>query len=517
MLLDRHRSKIVASEQLRERLGRRPRPDGQTVVLCCGVFDVVHPGHLRHLLYAKSKASTLVCGVTADRYVAKGPHRPHVPQEMRASNLAMIDIVDYVVVVDDANPLALISSFEPDYYAKGFEYMPEVRGSSINEISVVESYGGEVLFTPGDVVYSSTALIDASPPDLSWDLLAALMRSRELTFDDLRKTISAVGQHTAVHVVGDTIVDALLHCDMIGANAKTPTISVLRGQREQFAGGAAVVAKHARAAGAEVIFTSVFGDDDAAAFVIDDLRAAGVTTLPVIDRARPTTIKEAVVVAGYRMLKIDTVDSRPVSGVVLRSLVEQVADTRGGNAVIFSDFRHGIFHAHSISKLTAVIPEGCLRAADSQVASRWGNICDFQGFDLITPNEREARFAMGDQDSGVRPLAARLNREARAKWLLMKLGSRGVLGFAEGDSVQAGEDCSFALGSYAGAVVDPVGAGDAFLAYATLSLLVRPGCLATAAILGSFAAGAECGYDGNVPVAPERIMAKIDEAEKELK
>ena len=50
------------------------------------------------------------------------------------------------------------------------------------------------------------------------------------------------------------------------------------------------------------------------------------------------------------------------------------------------------------------MPEGAFRVADSQVASRWGNILDFQGFDLITPNEREARFALGDQDSVVRPL-----------------------------------------------------------------------------------------------------------------
>ncbi len=54
------------------------------------------------------------------------------------------------------------------------------------------------------------------------------------------------------------------------------------------------------------------------------------------------------------------------------------------------------------------IPAGAFQVADSQVASRWGNILEFQGFDLITPNEREARFALGDQDSGVRPLASQL-------------------------------------------------------------------------------------------------------------
>ena len=82
--------------------------------------------------------------------------------------------------------------------------------------------------------------------------------------------------------------------------------------------------------------------------------------------------------------------------------------------MVFSDFRHGIFNRGTIPPLTAAIPPGAFRVADSQVASRWGNILEFQGFDLITPNEREARFALGDQDSVVRPLGARALRRGRA-------------------------------------------------------------------------------------------------------
>lgn len=513
MLLERHRAKILSAEQLQKKLC--PRPAGTAVVLCCGVFDVVHPGHLRHLVYARERADVLVCAVTSDRHVSKGPTRPHVPQELRAASLAMLDIVDHVVIWDEASPEALISAIRPDYYAKGFEYAPDCRESHpIAEVAAVEAYGGEVLYTPGDVVYSSTEILVRHAPDLRWDLLASLMRERDLTFDSLRSTVGALGGQ-CMHVVGDAIVDALLHCALIGTNAKTPTISVCRGSRELFSGGAAVVARHARAAGAVVNLTTVLGRDDAAAFLVDDLRACGIMVAAAEDRARPTTVKEAVVVDGYRLLKIDSVDNRPISGTVLRQLVSAV-ESSWGEVVVFSDFRHGIFHGHSIPELSAAIPEKCVRVADSQVASRWGNIRDFQNFDLLTPNEREARFALGDQDSGVRPLAARLCRESSAKNLLMKLGSRGVLGVAEAESDSVGVDRSFALGSYAGQVVDPVGAGDAFLAYAALSLLAR-GCLATAAVLGSFAAAVECGHDGNVPVEPNQVVAKIDEAEAALR
>ena len=83
--------------------------------------------------------------------------------------------------------------------------------------------------------------------------------------------------------------------------------------------------------------------------------------------------------------------------------------------MVFSDFRHGIFNRDTIPPLSAAIPKETLRIADSQVASRWGNILEFEGFDLITPNEREARFALGDQDSMIRPLARELYRRRSAR------------------------------------------------------------------------------------------------------
>lgn len=506
MLLERHRSKIVQPSQLPALLG--PRPRERSVVMCCGVFDVVHPGHLRHLLYAKSKADILVAAVTGDAHVPKGPHRPHVPQDLRAANLSVYDFVDYVVISDSPSINELLVGAQPDFYAKGFEYSRDARAKPIAEVAIVEGYGGQVIYTPGDVVYSSSALIEASAPDLRYEKLEMLMRRLDISFDGLRSTVAQmVGQR--VHVVGDTIVDSLQYCEMIGAQAKTPTISVRRERREDFVGGAGVVAKHMRAAGADVHFTTVLGGDHRAVMVLDDLAAAGIRVDHVVDM-RPTTCKEAIVVGGYRLLKIDDVDNRSIAGSVLDDVRRSIAEVEAA-AVIFSDFRHGIFNARTIPELSAAIrPDTQLRVADSQVASRWGNITEFSGFDLITPNEREARFALADQDSGVRPLAARLHREARCKWLLMKMGQHGVLGFGNEP-----ED-SIAVDSFAKSAADPVGAGDAFLSYATLAMLAGGSSLAQAAILGTFAAGAECERDGNIPISPEYVLSKIDEAEREI-
>jgi rfaE bifunctional protein kinase chain/domain len=503
-----YRRKIKSVDQLCEIIG--PRPRRLKVIMCHGTFDVVHPGHIRHLIYARSKADLLVASLTSDAHIEKAQFRPYVPEELRAMNLAALEVVDYVIVDQSPTPLENLRRIQPDYFAKGYEYINgTVHPKTRAEMEALESYGGEMLFTPGDVVYSSSKLIDGTPPDISTEKLLTLMEAEELTFSDLRATLGKFSGLRA-HVVGDTIVDTYTYCTLIGSNAKTPTFSVRYENRVDFVGGAAVVAKHLRAAGAEVRLSTVLGDDDRKDFVLDDLRAAGVECEPVIDPTRPTTNKNAFIAGGYRLLKVDTLDNRGISDRIVSTLGEGIRESRT-DALILSDFRHGIFHRGSIPSLLNCIPRGVYRVADSQVASRWGNILDFAGVDLITPNEKEARFALGDQDSVVRPLALKLYREARCKTLILKLGPRGILVYRKRptDDVRA----FFVVDSFADNVLDPMGAGDALLAYSTLSML-GSGTEVISGILGSCAAAVECERDGNLPIAPTDVIDKVARLEE---
>ncbi|MEE8557641.1 MAG: PfkB family carbohydrate kinase, partial [Myxococcota bacterium] len=314
-----------------------------------------------------------------------------------------------------------------------------------------------------------------------------------------------------VHVVGDTIVDSYTYCSLIGSNAKTPTFSVRYESQADFVGGAAIVAKHLRAAGAEVVLSTVLGEDARQKLVLEDLERSGVDCRAIIDPTRPTTQKNAFIAGGYRLLKVDTLDNRSISERILSRLRQQLAEIPT-DAVVFSDFRHGIFDRRSAPELVSSAPESAYRVADSQVASRWGNILDFAGVSLITPNEREARFALGDQDSVVRPLAWELYRRAGCKTLILKLGERGILVYRQRpkDDVRA----FFVLDSFADRLTDPVGAGDALLAYATLPL-VTSGNEVIAGVLGSLAAAIECERDGNTPVSQRDILSKLTSVQRQ--
>lgn len=504
-LTEKYGYKIKTVEELKALLGSRPRT--KRVIMCHGVFDVVHPGHLRHLLYAKSKADILLTSLTADAHITKGQYRPHIPQQLRALNLAAFETVDYVLIDHNPTPIDNILTLQPDYFAKGYEYTENnLPPKTQEELDTLKTYGGEMIFTPGDIVYSSTKLINLAPPRIKLEKLLTLMEYEGLTFDALRGHVASL-KGKRVHVLGDTIVDSYTQTAMIGGQTKTPTMSVLYERRDDYIGGAAIVAKHLRAAGAEVVFSTVLGDDGFKDFVLDGLKEAGVDCRPVIDPTRPTTNKNAIVAEGYRLLKIDTLDNRSISDDIVESLAKAVAETPC-DAVVYSDFRHGIFNRRTIPRLVSAIPQKTFKVADSQVASRWGNITEFEGFDLITPNEREARFALGDQDSGVRPLATALYNAARCKTLILKLGERGVL------TCRNGGDEAIVVDTFVERLVDAVGAGDALLAYATLAFLVT-GSDTVATILGSIAAACECEYDANIPVTPEDVLRKIESVERQ--
>jgi rfaE bifunctional protein kinase chain/domain/rfaE bifunctional protein nucleotidyltransferase chain/domain len=500
--------KIVDAVALKALIGDFPRE--QTVVMCHGTFDLVHPGHLRHLAYAKSKGALLAVSITSDEFVIKADMRPYVPEELRSLNLAALELVDFVVIDNNVDPISLINRLQPDIFVKGYEYGGDLPPKTASEQAAVESFGGRMLFSPGDFVLSSSALIENDPPKIGLEKLLTLMQIEGVAFRDLYASLEALDR-LSITVVGDTIVDSITTASVIGGFRKTPTPSVRVDGHQKFVGGAGIVAKHIAASGAQVNFISILGDDDLGRFVARDLAAAGVTAHIQLVPDRPTTHKNAVVSDGYRMIRIDTVDNKTIDTVVLDAMVGDLRESQS-DAVVFSDFRHGIFNRATIPLFMSAVPDEIFTVADSQVASRWGNVLDFAGCDLITPNEQEVRFALADQDSVIRPLGTALYEQARCKILMLKVGARGMLTF-RGAIEGTGKRSFFTVDSLArNSIVDPVGAGDALLAYATLTQ-VATGNEAVSSIIGTVAAGLECEFEGNVPVTPDLISRRLRELE----
>lgn len=505
--------KIVSVEQLIKKVGKFPRIKSNKVAMCHGVFDLVHPGHIRHLVFARQKVAKLIVSITSDIHVKKAELRPYVPQNLRAENLAALEFVDFVVIDQNETPIKNLKKIKPDFFVKGYEYKKnDENAKTLEEIQVLKSYGGQFLFTPGDFILSSSKIIENDKPDLSLIKLKSLMEGEKVTFSNIRETLAEF-KNCEILIVGDTIIDNYVNTSIIGNNAKTPTFSTKYLSEENFVGGAAIIALHLKAAGAKVKFCSVLGNDTLGSFVKKELKKNKITDLTIIDNTRPTTEKKYFISGEHRLLKVDKVENSPINEKIQNYIVQQIHNHKKG-IIIFSDFRHGIFNSKSIQPLIKAINKGIYKVADSQVASRWGNILDFKNFDLITPNEKELRFSLADQDTAIRPLASILFEKSNCKVLMLKLGERGLMTVRRKISYNDMRSF-FVMDAFEKNAVDPVGCGDALLSYAAISLYISKNPL-IASILGSISAGLLCLINGNTPILKSNVEKKLIQIENAL-
>lgn len=499
--------KIVDEAFLLDKFNKFPRDE--KIVLCHGVFDVVHPGHLRHLLYAKTLGKKLIVSITADKFVNKGEHRPHVPEQLRAFSLASMLIVDFVIINNSPTVLGLLEKLKPDIFAKGFEYTSNsLPKPTQDELSIVKAYGGEMLFTPGDIVFSSSKFLNFQKPDLKYELLSQLMNQFDISKNDIMRSLNE-SNSISVLVVGDTIVDEIVDVSLIGGPTKTPNLSVRKLDANFYIGGAAIVASHLSQYGASVEFCSLISDDTPGIFAKKVLHELDIDLKLIHDSNRPTTTKSSISCDGQRLLKVDSVDNRAIDPSQTLEIAKVIENFKG-DLIIFCDFRHGIFNSQTIELFTSKINKNILKVADSQVASRWGNITDFIDMDLITPNEKEARFSLGDQDSSIGSLIGKLAQECRTANIILKLGSKGVIGLSVGKDVEISNGDSFTLDSFVTKLIDPVGAGDALLAYAAITFF-KSKSLPLATIIGSVAAACACEEEGNKPIDREKVINKFNQ------
>ena len=133
------------------------RKQGKTVVFTNGCYDILHPGHVRFLDQARSLGDALIVALNTDASVhrSKGPSRPIVPENDRASVVAALGAVDAVTLFDEETPRDLIAALLPDVLVKGADWSHFVAGRE-----EVEAAGGRVLTLPLQPGYSTTAIIE---------------------------------------------------------------------------------------------------------------------------------------------------------------------------------------------------------------------------------------------------------------------------------------------------------------------------------------------------------------------
>jgi len=492
------------------------RRDGRRLVQCHGCFDLVHPGHVRHLRYARSQGDVLLVSVTGDLGVGKGAGRPLIPQELRAENLAELDCVDWVYVEPGATAEALLEAVRPDVYIKGREYETNRDPRFQREREAVERHGGRVVFSSGDVVFSSTALMAAMDFDADpfHKRLTQLSQREELALGRLGELIESF-RGARVVVVGETILDTYFFCDRPEVAGESPVMTLRPLESRTYDGGAAIIARHAAALGARPTLVTALPDGEAARGVRARLIEQGIDVRGVPTPA-PIPEKQRFLVGAQKVMKVDRVEPVVLDAHEQDRLVSVVADLcgAGADAAIIADFGLGLLTPSVLARVCRAA-RGKARVVSGDVSGKRASLMEMRGIDLVCPSEDELRDATRNHGDGLPAVTWELLKETGVRSAIITLGAEGQIGFERLTTTAGGGDAGWktrlrgehvpALSPHA---VDALGCGDALLTTATLAL-ARGGTMLAATFLGAAAASVEARRVGNIPITGADLRREV--------
>lgn len=432
---------------------------GKTVVLCHGVFDLLHPGHIFHFQAAKNEGDVLVVTITPDRYVAKGPRRPAFNEKLRAKSIAALECVDYVGINEWPSAIETIKKLKPDVYVKGSEYLhrePDPSQRFPYEKDAVESLGGRVYFTD-ELTFSSTELLNR--------YFSVYPEPAEKFLEEFRSRYSADAviqrlrelKKMKVLVIGDAIIDEYCYCEPMGKSPKESIITTRYLDDEAFAGGALAAANHIAGFCDNVHLITLLGAENSQEeFIWSHLRP-NVKVKYFYREDAPTPVKRRYVDAFLaKMFAVYYLNNSDLPAAIESEICEYITENIGNyDVVLVADFGHGFIGPQIIQ---LVCNKARFLAVTAQTNS--ANV----GFNLITKYPRadyvcldglELRLACHDKFNQLKALVPVIAERVCNKIAITR-GNEGSLTYSQ--------DGFFEIPALTDRAVDRLGAGDAFLA-----------------------------------------------------
>ena len=461
-------TKIKTLEEL-QRITADLKATGKKVVHSHGVFDLLHIGHIKHFEEAKSFGDVLVVTITPDEFVKKGLNRPAFTTSLRLEALATLETVDYVAA--NLWPVAVetIKMLQPAVYCKGPDYMNHVNditGKIGDEQKAVESIGGTIKYTD-DITYSSSSLLNKFGNVYSKtqkSFIEKMLMGQD--FEKIKIRLDEL-QNLKVLVIGETIIDQYVFCEALGKSGKEPVLVLRDLGMDQYAGGAAAIARHLSDFCDAVSLLSMLGEKkEHEDFVLGSM-PDNVETHFIFKENAPTIIKKRYVdhITKSKSLGVyslnDTqmkVENQDQFDSYLIDLIPK------HDLVIISDYGHGFISSKSAKRISKQSIFSSLNAQINAANIGYHTMNNYRDMDCAIINETELRHELRDRDTSVELLMKQLAKSLQSKSLVVTQGNVGATLY-----VSENEEYHHCP-AFAAKVVDKIGAGDAMLALISCSL-----------------------------------------------
>lgn len=472
------------------------RNKGRRIVQCHGVFDLLHPGHIKHFEEAKSLGHVLIVTVTPDKYVNKGPGRPAFNEVLRMESIAALTAVDYVVLNDCPDAVSCIYKLRPNIYVKGKEYEnhdKDVTGKISEESDAVHQVGGSIYYTDG-IVFSSSALLnqyfDPLPPKVE-----SFMHKfkQKYTLQDLLEKCESLCT-LKVLVIGDAILDEYQYVEALGQSGKGIHMVGLLKDKEMFIGGTLAIAKQLYQFCPNVTLLTALGHKCPHKQLIENLLPANIQRI-FYDSVLPETLTKRRYIDkdGKNLAKLfetytsnELILDNPSIEKIRKYLKEHEQEF---DLILTCDFGNGFFEPKLMSTMSELNSFMTLNTQANSGNRGYNVATHYSRADLLSLNEPEARLTAQDRYSSLPVVMRKITKLMDCKHIVL---TRGVLGVEYYENAVP----VFQIPAVTTHAVDRVGAGDTL--FAITSLCRAKGIeMDVSVFLGAVAAAMEIQIVGN--------------------
>ncbi|MFA6119435.1 MAG: PfkB family carbohydrate kinase [Parachlamydiales bacterium] len=443
------------------------KKNGSKVVQCHGVFDLLHPGHIRYFKQAKSQGDVLVVTVTPDRFVNKGPGRPAFEETLRLETIAALDCVDYVVLNDEPDAVNAIKNIKPHFYVKGTEYKDaskDITGKIVDESNAVKSNGGKVFFTD-DIVFSSSSLINRfiDPPSPVVQQFVSCLK-KQYSLDDILQKIENLSD-MRVLVIGDAIIDIYQYVNLLGQTGKGHHLVASCLSNETFLGGSLIISNHLAPFVKNVTLLTAVGQNCSYLnFVNDNLDTNVNREFVYLENKSTLTKKRYVLKDGENLTKLfETYSNNEplLDEINTKNIISFIQkEAKNYDLVLICDFGNGFTNKNIINVISEVPVFLAINTQTNSGNRGFNVITHYKRADYISLNEPEIRLAAHDSNNDLKEVASKISDIIKCPLISVTRGINGVFCFTKNGST--------VIPALVSRSIDRLGAGDSFLSLSSL-------------------------------------------------
>ena len=426
------RKKIFTIKDFEKKI-KEIRKKNKKIVLCHGVFDLLHIGHLKHFTFAKKNGDILIVSITQDKFINKGFGRPIFNQNIRAEMLSSISIIDFVIINNEPSAEDVINSIKPNFYCKGIEYKDkksDITKKIYPELKSLKKINGKIIYSNEDT-YSSSKIINTNLNlyNKKQSEFIKLIK-KNISLDELFIAFKKI-KKLKVLTIGEVILDQYIFSEPIGKSAKDTMLVVKENNTNTFVGGSGSIAKNiSNFTDQNVKLISYIGFKKDYLNTIKKYLGKKVDSFFVKKQNSPSILKKRYIdkINNSKLLGIYNFNNFDLTKNEESHIIKKLKNmTKKSDLVIVNDFSHGLITKNIFNNIIKTSKFVTLNTQINSSNFGFHSMKNYRNLDCLSINERELRHELRDKISDIKIIMKRLSKENSLSNILVTRGSDGVI------------------------------------------------------------------------------------------